>query len=65
MKRYVEAILRPSDQLPQLLTEYGITWTIFLPRRPAVILLDRLPGWRRLYADEIAMVHVRDDPSAR
>jgi len=23
MKRYVEAILQPSDQLPQLLTEYG------------------------------------------
>jgi len=25
-----------------------------------VALMDRLPGWRRLYADETAVVHVRD-----
>jgi len=29
------------------------------------MLLDRLPSWRRLYADDIAVVYVRDDPSAR
>ena len=23
-------------------------------------MLDREPGWRRLYADAIAVVHVRD-----
>jgi hypothetical protein len=23
------------------------------------VLLDHLPGWRRLYADDIAVVHVR------
>jgi len=61
IRRFVEAIQAPSDQLPQLLSEYGITWTLLAPTRPAVVLLDHLPGWRRVYADNIAVVHVRDD----
>jgi hypothetical protein len=30
-----------------------------------VALLDHLPGWRRLYADDIAVVHVRDQQVMR
>jgi len=63
-KRYVEATLAESDRLPQLLAEYGITWTLLPPSRPAVALLDHLPSWRRLYADDIAIVHVREGPPA-
>jgi hypothetical protein len=29
------------------------------------MLLDHLPGWRRLYADDIAVVHVREDRVGR
>jgi hypothetical protein len=29
------------------------------------VLLDHLPVWRRLYADDIAVVHVREDPVGR
>ena len=65
IKRYAEAIQLESDQLPQLLSEYGITWTLIAPRRPAVVLLDHLLGWRRLYADDIAVVHVRDGQPMR
>jgi len=65
IKRYAEAIRLESDQLPQLLSEYGITWTLIAPRRPAVVLLDHLLGWRRLYADDIAVVHVRDGQPMR
>ena len=65
LKRYVEAMLLESDQLPHLLTEYGVTWTLISPNWPAVVLLDHLPGWRRLYADDIAVVHVRDGQSVR
>jgi hypothetical protein len=64
IRRFVEATQVSSDQLPQLLSEFGITWTLFSARRPAVVLLDRLPGWRRLYTDDIAVVHVRDDETA-
>jgi hypothetical protein len=26
---------------------------------PAVALLDRLPNWKRAYADDVAVVHLR------
>ncbi|MBV8841121.1 MAG: hypothetical protein JO000_31675 [Alphaproteobacteria bacterium] len=45
-----------------LLDEYNIGATLLAPSRPAVALLDRLPGWERLYADNIAVVHVRKRP---
>ncbi|MBY0432240.1 MAG: hypothetical protein K2Q10_13660 [Rhodospirillales bacterium] len=48
--------------LPALLNRYGIAWTLLPAALPAASLLDHLPGWRRLYADERAVVHVRDDP---
>jgi hypothetical protein len=62
IKRYVQAMLLESDQLPKLLDQYGIVWTLIAPERPAALLLDHLPGWRRLYADDVAVVHVRTDP---
>jgi hypothetical protein len=60
IKRYVQAMLLESNELPQLLDQYGIAWTLIAPERPAVLLLDHLPGWRRFYADQVAVVHVRD-----
>jgi hypothetical protein len=47
------------DQLPALLEQYRVTWTIFEPSNPRAIIMDNLPNWSRLYADEIAVVHVR------
>ena len=55
-------MLLESDQLPELLDQYGIAWTLIAPERPAAVLLDHLPGWRRLYADDVAVVHVRTAP---
>ena len=43
------------------LKAYDAAWTIFRPDAEVVAALDRQPGWRRLYADEYAVVHVRDD----
>jgi len=63
IKRYVQAMLLESDELPKLLDQYGIVWTLIAPERPAALLLDHLPGWRRLYADDVAVVHVRTDPA--
>jgi hypothetical protein len=40
---------------------YNITWTILGPKEPLVAVLDHRPGWRRLYADDFAVVQVRDD----
>lgn len=43
-----------------LLEKHRIGATLLTPSTPAVALLDRLPGWRRLYADDTAVVHIRD-----
>jgi hypothetical protein len=43
------------------LKRYDIAWTIFAPDAEIVAMLDREPGWRRLYADAYAVVHVRDN----
>ncbi len=42
-----------------MLDEYDIDATMLTPVTPAVQLLDRLPEWRRIYADDTAVVHVR------
>jgi hypothetical protein len=65
IKRTFEATFALSGELPQMLEEYRIAWTLLGAHTPAVVLLDHLPGWRRLYADDIAVVHVREDPPAR
>jgi hypothetical protein len=65
IKRDYEATFVLNDGLPQLLAEYGISWTLLSPRSPSVVLLDHLPGWRRFYADDIAVVHVPEDQAVR
>lgn len=43
----------------KLLDQYDIQATLLNPARPANALLARMSGWRRLYADDIAVVYVR------
>jgi hypothetical protein len=54
--------LRSGDReaVEDALKRYEIAWTIFAPDSRIVAALDREPGWRRLYADTTAVVHVRD-----
>ena len=65
LKRYngVLSLQKPED-LPRLLEEYHINWTLLEPGTPALALLDKMPGWRRIYSDEIAVVHVREGDTA-
>jgi hypothetical protein len=60
IKHYYEAVHGMSDDLPAMLEDYKIAWTIFPPDERAVAIMDQLPGWRRLYADKVAVVHVRE-----
>jgi hypothetical protein len=50
-----------ADELLRLLGEYQIDATLLVPTSPASHLLDHLPGWKRLYADDTAVIHVRAD----
>jgi hypothetical protein len=54
--------LRGGDReaVEDVLKRYDVAWTIFAPDNRIVTTLDRDPGWRRLYADATAVVHVRD-----
>ena len=60
MTRYVAL-----DQLTGLLEQYRIEWTIFEPWNPRSLLMDNLPGWSRVYADDTAIVHLRREASSR
>ncbi|MDP3822968.1 MAG: hypothetical protein Q8R33_15965 [Burkholderiales bacterium] len=60
IKEYLFAIeLQTTDGLEKLLARHKVTWTLLPPDLAAVALLDRLPGWRRVYEDGVAVVHAR------
>jgi hypothetical protein len=52
---------KKPDILPRLLDEYKIDATLLVAEAPATQILDHIKGWKRLYADDIAVIHVRDD----
>jgi hypothetical protein len=57
------AMMRPDRALLiRTLDERGIRWTVLNAGSPAVNVMDTLPGWRRLYADRVAAIHVRTQP---
>ena len=53
-------LLKNPVDLAGLLDRYKIGWTLLQPGTPAAALLDLTPGWRRVYSDETAIVHVRE-----
>jgi hypothetical protein len=61
LKRFIEALaLKEPADLIRLIDEYGIAWTLLEPGTPAIAVLDRLPGWRRVHSDGVAVAHARD-----
>jgi hypothetical protein len=60
LTRYSRAIeLEDLADFVRLLDEYKVDATLFFPSTRAVSLLDRLPEWKRIYTDDVAVVHVR------
>ena len=51
--------LQNLPDLLRLLDEYRIGATLLALSTPAVALLDRSPDWKRVYADDVAVVHTR------
>jgi hypothetical protein len=59
---YFDAVeAKDVDTLLQLLETYRIDATLLNPTLPATKVMDHLAGWKRLYGDDIAVVHVRED----
>jgi hypothetical protein len=51
--------LMEPDNLFRLLEDYSIEATLMRTQSAATKLLDHIDGWQKLYADEIATIHVR------
>ena len=62
---YLRAERPDVPALEGLLDRWKVDWTLLNPQDPVAGVLDREPGWRRLYADRYAVVHVRRADGAR
>jgi hypothetical protein len=60
LKNYAGIVSPDKDALAASLALHHARWTIFSAQAPVVKFLDAAPGWRRLYADKLAVVHVHD-----
>lgn len=56
--------LKRPDALFDMLKSYRIDATLLWRRTPAAQLLDHVDGWKKVFADDNVVAHVRD-PSAR
>ncbi len=57
MHQYLSASVPEKATFETVLRDYGIRWTILTPGSPVVALLDTMPQWCRLYANDVAVVH--------
>jgi hypothetical protein len=56
---YRGVMLENLPDFLKLLDDYRIETTLLVPATPAIALLDRLPEWRRVYADATAVIYTR------
>ncbi len=56
---YFRAVRPDRAEFLKLAEQYHFSWTILQVSDPAIDMLDALPGWHRLYADQIAVIHTR------
>ena len=59
---YLKALKPDQAKLQALLDRYRVRWTILRAENPAIPTMDAMPGWKRLYADKSAVVHVKVGP---
>lgn len=48
-----------GDKLDELADRYKVTWTLLEAKSIAAAHFDHSPDWRKIYADDIAVIHVR------
>ena len=52
---------KDAEGLAEAIAEYDIGWTLFPPDDARVELLDKLKGWRRVYSDAYAVIHLKGE----
>lgn len=61
MNQYMRIADGDAGAVKTALTRYHIRWTLLAPTSPAAAVMDHQPGWKRIYADPVAVVHIRED----
>ena len=64
VKRYMAINNGDPAAVDAALKQYGIAWTITQPKEGIVAVLEKRPGWKRIYADKYAVVLARTDAMA-
>ncbi|HEX4861490.1 MAG TPA: hypothetical protein VFV07_09655 [Rhizomicrobium sp.] len=60
LANYAKIISPDPKALAATIARYDVAWSIFPPSSPVVAMLDRTPGWHRVYGDDIAVVQIRN-----
>lgn len=58
---YLAAERDDAAVLLSLLDRYRIAWSLVQVQAPVAAILERLPGWRRVYGDDRAVIYARRD----
>jgi hypothetical protein len=61
VKNYADIASADRGALAASLTRYDARWTIFARDSVMAKFMDTMPGWRRLFSDKLATVHIRAD----
>lgn len=64
MKDYARVAAPEPAAVDAAFARHGVVWTLLQPDHPLVRVMDVRPGWMRLYGDDTAVVHVREDALA-
>jgi len=61
VQKYLAVASGAEPDVDQVFKHWNIRWAIISPRDGLVPLLEKRPGWRKLYGDPFAVVFVRND----
>ena len=59
-QKQVSTVPTDSQTLSNTLAKYDVRWTMLPPDSPFAKLLDKLPGWKRIFTDKSAVIHQRE-----
>jgi hypothetical protein len=58
---YSRVVNGDTEAVDRIFRTYGVRWTLLGPNDPLVGVMDRRPGWHRLFSDSVAVIHVAPD----
>ncbi len=62
IERFTQATIggKYESDFSKILSEYDIGWTISIPGKSLAKNMDKLSGWKEIYHDDYAIVHIRE-----